>query len=568
MDWWHWKRAETALDSWVRALIGERPYTLTFSTGHGSFVNFRTREIVVEPNMPDSLGGARLLPRTWRGQRVTTLPALQWRCARALARHEAAHILFTQPSEADRGGVHHWLINALEDGRIERYLGARAPWCWADFVELGRLIHQQYTLPTEREERLLSACLLHRWDVLRPKRTLVRVTFPDGDAARLWEDEIRLLVEAAWRATDAERVAEIASDILRRIGIAETARSSKLHNPLDRAPLGERAADDAPLTVARDDAARGAMPGASTIVMDETSLEGADPPGVDLDPSGGQLLMQPYRAIEHEVGGHLRRLVKALIPPTPNVAPRPHPISGSFSVREQIRSQGERPMLRARGRSRDVKGLAVVLLIDRTGSMGNFDFRGDGTPEDDFFSPSGRMYHARRAALLLDRACAAACIPLCIGYAGNEVMPGHGPLRGQRLHLPQSVVWIRDWHTPPEAEGSRAVLAGMYGDAGNAERVSESLQLAQRRLKERREGTRLIIYIHDGEPTDERPAVVRQTVEALRRDGLIVIGLFVGDQRELPKLQAIFGANDTIGVSELTRLPERLGTLLKRYYRD
>jgi hypothetical protein len=302
--------------------------------------------------------------------------------------------------------------------------------------------------------------------------------------------------------------------------------------------------------------------------MDETSLEGADPPGVDLDPTGGQLLLQPYRAIEREVGGQLRRLIKALVPPTPNVAPRPHLVSGSFSVREQIRSQGERPMLHARGRAREPKGLAVALLIDRTGSMGNRAFTHDGQPAEDFFSASGRMYHARRAALLLDRACAAARIPLCIGYAGNEVSPAHGPQRGRRLHLPQSVVWIRDWRTPLDAEGPLAALAGMYGDAGNAERISESLRLAQARLRERREGVRLIVYIHDGTPTDERPEAVRRTVEAVRRDGLIVIGLFVGEQSELPKLEAIFGADDTIGVSDLKKLPERLGILLKRYYRD
>ncbi len=42
MQWWHWKRAEHALDTWVRALIGARPYTIAFATGKGSFVNFST----------------------------------------------------------------------------------------------------------------------------------------------------------------------------------------------------------------------------------------------------------------------------------------------------------------------------------------------------------------------------------------------------------------------------------------------------------------------------------------------------------------------------------------------
>jgi hypothetical protein len=265
------------------------------------------------------------------------------------------------------------------------------------------------------------------------------------------------------------------------------------------------------------------------------------------------------------VAGEVRRLITALTPPTPNIAPRPHMVKGHFSAREHVRSQGEKPMLVGRERAPDPSGLALVLLIDRTGSMGNYQITGD-VPGAGFYSPSGRMYHARRAAMLLSLACAGARIPLCIGFAGNEVSPRHGPYAGRTLHLPQSVVWIRDWATPSGAEGPLAVLAGMYGDAGNAERISESLRLAQARLRERRERTRLIVYIHDGQPTDETPQAVAETVAAVRRDGTIVLGLFVGDQCELPQLQAIFGPDDTIGVADLAKLPERLGAILKRYY--
>ena len=42
-------------------------------------------------------------------------------------------------------------------------------------------------------------------------------------------------------------------------------------------------------------------------------------------------------------------------------------------------------------------------------------------------------------------------------------------------------------------------------------------------------------------------------MEDVRRTGLIVLGLFVGDQRELPKLEAIFGSEHTIGVAELKK---------------
>lgn len=565
MDWWHWKRAEHALDTWVRALIGARPYTIRFATGKGSFVNFSTREIVIEPNMPDSLGGERLLPRPWRRQRVRELPGLQWRCARTLARHEAAHVLFTQVSKNDRGGAHHWLINALEDGRIERYLGAMAPWAWADFLELGMLVWQQYTLPDGRAERLLSACLLHRWDVLRPKKTASRIAFPQAADCALWEERIRPLVERAWLVSDTEDVAAIASEILKLIGLAETASAPRgLSNPIDSGTAGERAADDQPLSVAGTSA--DSRTTADDPPIGEDSVEGADPPGVDVDLTRGNLLLHPYREIEHEVAGEVRRLITALAPPTPNTAPRAHMVKGRFSAREHVRSKGEKPMLLGRERAPDPGGLALVLLIDRTGSMGNYQIAG-GVPGEGFYSPGGRMYHARRAAMLLDRASASAHIPLCIGFAGNEVSPRHGPYAGRTLHLPQSVVWIRDWATPAGAEGPLAAIAGMYGDAGNAERISESLRLAREQLRERREPTRVIVYIHDGQPTDETPQAVAKTVAAVRRDGIIVLGLFVGDQRELPKLAAIFGPDDTIGVVDLAKLPERLGAILKRYYR-
>ena len=573
MPWWQWKRAEKALATWVRSLIGERPYTIIFKEGAGSYVDFSERLIVVEPNMPEVLAkrGAPPLafPHTWRGQRVMTLTGLEWRMARALARHEAAHVLFTQPSRRDRSGIVHWLVNSLEDGRIERYLSALYPWCWGDFVELGRIVWQQFTLPMDARERVIAACLLHRWDVLRPKKTASRITFDDEAARALWEVRVRPLVEAAWAAGESERVVEIALEILALVGVSEDAAASDLHlpaNPLDTAPRGERGDDDAPIIPP-------SAPLLAPLRTDEELGEetecaaGAEPPGVDVDLSGGHMFLQPYREIERAVSGAVRRLIKELSPPTPMTAPRPHVSKGAFSAREHIRSQGEKPMVYARDPSRSPEGLAMVLLIDRTGSMGNGHFDSFDVPAPGFFSPSERMYHARRAALLLALACSAARIPLCIGYAGNEIAPRHGALAGRySVHLPESVVWIRDWDTPGDSEGQYAAIAGMYGDAGNAERVSESLRLAKARLRTRRERTRLIVYVHDGEPTDERPEQVRQSVEDARRDGTIVIGLFVGEQSQLGRLQAIFGEEHTVGVPDLAKLPERLGAILRRYY--
>lgn len=220
VDWWEWQRAQVALEGWVRSLIGERPYTIAFKPGAGSYVNFSTRELVVDPVFPNTLGGAALLPYRWRGHPIRSLEHLQWNTSRALARHEAAHILYTDSTLA-RGSAHHWLTNSLEDGRIERALGATMPWARSDFLALGRMVWNQFTLGGTREQRLLSACLLHRWDVLRPRGTASRIVFLAPDEGATWE-QIRPLVEQSWRVATTGEVSHIALDILRLIGIPDT----------------------------------------------------------------------------------------------------------------------------------------------------------------------------------------------------------------------------------------------------------------------------------------------------------------------------------------------------------
>jgi hypothetical protein len=225
-------------------------------------------------------------------------------------------------------------------------------------------------------------------------------------------------------------------------------------------------------------------------------------------------------------------------------------------------------MLHRRVDDQDPTGLAMVLLIDRTGSMGGspnpIDWTAGGAPGPSF--EQGRMPHARRAAVLLDMACTEAEIPLCIGYAGNNGYTCHHPGGARSFALRSPVIWIRDWSTPRSAEGPRALLAGMYGDSGD-ECYSASLRLAQQQLATRPERTKVIIYLLDGRPTDEPADAVRHTVEHLRRAGTLVIGLFVGGQGEIRYLRDIFGVDDTIGVEDIRHLPDRLGRILLRYAR-
>jgi hypothetical protein len=582
MNWWNWRRAQHALETWVRTLIGARPYHVEYTAGGGSYVNMRTKEITIDPTMADLWGGDTLLPWVWRGRTVRTLAALQYRVSRAMARHEAGHVLFTE-DYAVAGELHAWLTNALEDGRMERLTGRHYPPARADFDALSALLWQHKPLDpvhtTSRADSMLNACLFWRWDCLRPAGTPSRWRWADDDERHFWDEQVRPRVEEAWRAPTAVRVAEIALELLTIIGMpphAGTAGHRLLPSDLAIVVTAGEAAggalgrgdDDQPLGAGAYDA-----PGMGGQPDDDPAVAGViveedEPPAVDCDPSAGNLWMQPYRPLQREVGGLLRQLLKVLVVPTPDVDGRPSETTGTFDARAHIRSRGNTPMLHRRVDDDDPAGLAMVLLIDRTGSMGGspypIDWAHGGAPGPSF--EQGRMPQARRAAILLDLACSAAEIPLCIGYAGNDGYSCHHPDGARSFEAASPVIWIRDWSTPQHAEGPRALLAGMYGDSGD-ECYSASLRLAQQQLAARPERTKVIIYLLDGRPTDEPPDAVRRTVEQIRRAGTLVLGLFVGSQDEIRYLRDIFGANDTIGVADLRHLPDRLGRLLLRYAR-
>ena len=157
-------------------------------------------------------------------------------------------------------------------------------------------------------------------------------------------------------------------------------------------------------------------------------------------------------------------------------------------------------MVRAQDEADDPQGLAVVLLIDGTSSMGGSPggVATDGGPAYPAGFAAGRMPHVRRAAMLFERACAALEVPLAIGFARDSAYPVHTGTYG-RVYLANPVVWIKRWDTPAHAEGPRALIAGMYGDA-TCEAVSRSLHIAQGELDRRNEAVKVMIYLHDGHP--------------------------------------------------------------------
>ncbi len=572
LAWWQWNRARMRLDQWVRTLIEGRPYTVRFETGQGSFVNFSTREIVVEPDFPANLSmPARMIPTTWGRSRIVRASTLEVLCARALAYHEASHVLWTNVVPF-QGSTHGWLVNSLEDERIERLTAAYYAPAGRDFAELGRRMWIDGWKPVaDRTTTLLNACLFARWDHERPADTPSRMVIADPADTALWDEQIVPLVERAWSAPDTATVAALALEILMLIGLAAD-DGAEQHGPAGNDLIGgvlgdvrgERYSDDQPL--GRRDVLVGDGPPADP--GDDPDADNAllGSRAADTDPSASQLWMQPWQALQASVMGAVRRLANELRVAAPETEPSANNRRGRFDQRACIRSKGKTPVVREQDDADDPRGLAVVLLIDGTSSMGGSPggVAHDGGPADRSSFEAGRMPAVRQAAMLFERACAALAVPLAIGFARDGAYPVHlGTF--SRASLPEPVVWIKHWETPANAEGPRALVAGMYGDA-TCEAVSRSLALAQRELDRRSEAVKVVIYLHDGRPEDETPEQVKATVDRLRRSkGTLIIGLFMGDQRNLEAMHRIFGRAFTIGVDDLHQLPARLGRLLAKY---
>src|SRR5579859_2103792 len=95
----------------------------------------------------------------------------QWNLVRAVLRHELRHFLWTCVYHATPGSLLAWLINALEDGRIERWVDASDPEAADLFKMAGNVMWRsarEELKAVEKDERfdgkdrIVWACLLWR----------------------------------------------------------------------------------------------------------------------------------------------------------------------------------------------------------------------------------------------------------------------------------------------------------------------------------------------------------------------------------------------------------------------
>lgn len=605
-EWWMWKRSADWLVYWVRELIGaDRDYEISYRRGGVSSVNYTTRKVVVDPTLVNHWHGEKWLPCLWRGKTVRDLPGLQWRVSRAVARHEAGHILETGPYRIV-GQLHGEVCNALEDQRMEWRTGRRHRGARADFRSLSALLARYWPIPflskLSQADVQLNACLYWRWASVSPPTFDERFPFHNEAGREFWLREIRPLVEEAWIAPDAPRVSEIALEILRRLGLPERegtrghllmaphggiaalispesrSESDRLADPPqdDNSDNGEcESSASGDERGGSEDAPGGYDVPASPLVAkdrrsgDEDDTEADGPPDIDVDESCGTLWPRPYLALERQVQGIRNRLHRVFASPTPEMGARLSSTGGTFSPPGYIQSQGEYPFYEEDEEEDDLRGTATVLLVDRTTSNGPPPYidPDTGEPDDSFDDPRYRIPHARKAAMALHLLCSDTGMPLAIGYAGDDGVCEHSP-HALNKHVPFShpdnpVTWVRTFETPPLAEGPKALIAGWYGDCG-CECVSQSLREAEQMLDGRSERRRLILYVHDGEPTDETEEEVAETVTRVRKSGIIVLGVYIGPAYGLERLQRIFGAPYTIYVEDVSKLDERLGSVLDR----
>lgn len=199
---WH---QQLAWRTYVTSLFGvvsrRRDFTTEFRAGAliAGVIPDQRRLLINPALIPLPDARLRFDPVTDHGRRVRLL--------RAIAAHEAGHVVFSARKPADpaddRVG---WLWNALEDERMERLVVRRFPDLAPDLTFLGDAMFLKDPKPTTD---LLNACLVWRW----AHDTDTGPFQVEAEHALLWDRRVRPLVEAAWEA-HRDDVEPIAREIL------------------------------------------------------------------------------------------------------------------------------------------------------------------------------------------------------------------------------------------------------------------------------------------------------------------------------------------------------------------
>ncbi len=249
LPWYAVPENLNVLRDWALRLVPGHYVKITFKSDlpTGRFCRYKAASFIeVNPNPYRELDDGTPEP-------IFKSQTAQWNACRAILAHEEAHYLFTTVYEAKPGSTLAWLINVLEDRRIE-LLFARHEWAVAPlFRRLGnrlwklwrdkRLAEQKAGVTLAPGDLLLAACLYWRWAVGRiSNRTFCLAAFGHAKGATsLWDtwEKIRGQVEAAWVAPNTAVVQDHAEQILKLLGIAPEKRCSSELEGDSGNPYGE-----------------------------------------------------------------------------------------------------------------------------------------------------------------------------------------------------------------------------------------------------------------------------------------------------------------------------------------
>ena len=517
--WWWWQRPRQRLIQWTKALLQGRRYTIKVEPyqhrgrpGTG-YHNPKLRVIQVNPKF-------------FASEPVET----QFRATQGILAHEVGHAFFTDawPTEDDQQTLR-WLVNALEDERMERAISIYYPGIAALIRLIGDLIYQgtEQMNNSAPAEMALACCLCWRWAHSRAGEAEMfeRLGIEAEDALDLWH-EIKPLVEESWTADNTSRVIRIAREILAILKLPEGYALPDLSifqivmGAGDDIP-GERIEEALPFPVSAFD---GASPGQGTD-FDDDSIPA--PRGDDISQPA------PYAELEDAATPLARQLVDALKIPQSHVRPLPHEWRGRYSFRQEVRTPAM-PHLRRAGVGKKVDDVVFYVLVDRSGSMGIIN------------EP------VRLALMTLYLAATELGIPLGMAYFGE-----HRDGIIDDLVLEISSVRAR------AVEETKSLIAGYRGST-SAEFLDWGLTLAEKSLRHRPERCKVLLVIHDGEPvyTGKLGNDYQMSIERLRkleRQSIIPIGLFLGESCNMNQLEALF---PRLVITSGERLPEKLGNML------
>ena len=532
--WWWWGSTRGRLAKWVKALLQGRRYTIKvkpYQTRNGVGTGYHDPvSKVIQAN-----------PQFFAEESSET----QFRATQGILAHEVGHAFFTSAWPGDPGKetlrpaqdtALRWLVNALEDQRIENALSIYYPGLAPLIRLLGDLmvVRGQSLAGRPPAEQALACCLDWRWAFERDGEAemLARLGIKAEESLDLWQ-KVKPLVEGAWTVENTHKVIEIAGQILEILDLPEGYSLPDL--PLFKWMVGEDVpaeqdsdTDVLPFPVSAFD---GESPGTGT-GCDDQSLP--DPKGDDISQPA------PYAELEQAAAPLARQLAEALKVPQPYRRPLPHEWRGRYSFRQEVRTPAT-PNLHRLGVARDKENVVFYVLVDRSGSMGVIDEQ------------------VRLALMTLYLAASELRLPLGIAFFGHdsssrvdrlvlEVTPIHGQL----------------------AEEPKALIAGYHGRT-RAEYLDWGLALAGKALLSRPERRKVLLVLHDGEPVysgdlgnDYQLSLER--LRRLERQGITPIGLYLGERGMVgfdpnhAQLEALF---PRLVITSGERLPEKLGGMLR-----